>query len=356
MTVSEPSAPIGSRVHVLLESPIDGRAFVVVQGKQLYEAIPVDIRDGQATLELDVRPGWYPNVWIEATAVYAVDPGKRQVHPFSSTAVANLKVTDPARGLTVEFPDLPEEARPLEPVTITIATRDAYGLPVDAAVTLAAVDEGIHAITGYRTPDPFAWFGRTRRPDLNLAHYYDMVAQPWEAPAAGGDGAIGTEHLGRLGTRWIETVALWSGEVRTGADGLTSVTLQLPEFNGQLRLVAVASNARANGSTSERLYVRRPWMLQTSLPRFLLPGDTATVLGTVYNTTGTSGTVDLTLATSGTLTAIDPTTASRWITVGAPGEATERFRDHGGEIGRSGLTGLDREIARRAAIRSIRCI
>ena len=323
--LDEPERKIGEMAHVRLQSPFDGKGLVVVQGRGYFSAVPCEVRGGTASVELTVRPEWFPNVWIEATVIHAVDPAKRQVYPFSSSDVVNLKVSDPARVIQVEFPGLPDEVRPDQPVTLTVATRDSAGKPIDAVVTLAAVDEGIHAITRYKTPDPVDWFGRPLRPDMRYAHYYDEIVRPWEAPAPGGDEGGGGRRLGRLGQNWIQTVALWTDEVHTGPDGATSVTLNVPEFNGQLRLVAVAATGTATGSASARLFVRRPWMLQTSLPRFLLPGDKAQALATIYNTTPTSGTAALELSTSGTLTLAGDETATRTLDVGPSGEATSRF-------------------------------
>ena len=62
------------------------------------------------------------------------------------------------------------------------------------------------------------------------------------------------------------------GVVKTSAEGKASITLSLPEFAGQLRLVAVGSSKTASG-TGAGSFVRRPFILRTSVPRFLLPGD-----------------------------------------------------------------------------------
>ena len=297
----------GETARIYLESPFDGQGLVVVQGEGIYLAKPVEIRDQRASLDIPVSADWYPNVWIKASVVHAIDENQQQVYPISSIAMTELRVLEPKRKIVVDLPDLPEETRPGPGLTIQVRTQTPDGRPTAAEVTLAAVDEGIHSITGYRNPDPLDWFGRTRRPALGYAQYYDRIARRWEEPEPGGDGSvggIGGERLGRLGMNWIKSVALWSGVVRTGEDGVTTVTLDIPEFSGQLRVVAVAVNRNATGMTAKRLFVRRPWMLRTSMPRFMLPGDAAQCLATVYNNSPATCTARLNVATSGTL-AID---------------------------------------------------
>ncbi len=308
LKLDRPEVTAGQPARLRIESAFDGEGVIAIQGEHIFKFVPVAIKGGSATVDLPTEPAYAPNVWIEVTVVHAVEKGRAQVYPFSSFAALPLTVRDPARRIDVGLPRLPAEVRPGAQVPVAIQLRDSRGRPAAAEVTLAAVDEGIHLITGYKTPDPAGWFARLRRPDFNRAHYYDKIAPDFDAPAPGGDGELGGERLGRPARTWIKTVALWSGRLTAGADGMASATLDIPEaFNGQLRLVAVAADAKACGAAEGKLFVRRPWMLQTSLPRFLLPGDRATALATVYNTTDATGTVRLSIATSGTLAMAEAT-------------------------------------------------
>ena len=315
---------VGQSARLSLDAPFDGQGLVVVQGGSIWQAIPVQIRNGHGVAEIPVKAEWYPNVWIEATVIHAIKDEREQVYPISSFAMTGLKVLDPKRQIVVDLPGLPEEVRPGKPFSVQIQTTSLDGKPVAAEVTLAAVDEGIHAITGYRNPDPLAWFGRSRRPDFRYANYYDRIFRRWEEPTAGGDGDVG-HRLGRLGTNWIKTVALWSGAVRTGADGRASITLDLPEFNGELRLVAVAANQTATGMAGKPLLVRRPWIMQTNMPRFMLPDDRAQCVATVYNNSPSTCTAWLTVATSGTLSLDGATSGPEKAVLAPQGEAVWRL-------------------------------
>lgn len=303
-----PEVTVGQPARLRIESAFDGKGVIAIQGEHIFKFVPVEIRSGSATVDLPTEQMYAPNVWLEVTVIHAVEKGRAQVYPFSSFAALPLMVRDPARRIDVGLPNLPTEVRPGTKLPVAIRMRDDKGRPAAAEVTLAAVDEGIHLITGYKAPDPTGWFGRLRRPDFQRAHYYDKIAPDFDAPAPGGDGELGGERLGRPSRTWIKTVALWSGRLTAGADGMASATLDIPEyFNGQLRLVAVAADSHASGAAEGKLFVRRPWMLQTSLPRFMLPGDQAAALATVYNTTDATGTVRLSIMTSGTLNAAEAT-------------------------------------------------
>jgi uncharacterized protein YfaS (alpha-2-macroglobulin family) len=311
----------GQTAQIRVESPFDGKALVVVQGNSIRRMIPVDVAQGVGTASYLVQEDDYPNVWVEATVVHAIEKNHSQIYPFSSFAMVNLKVQAPTRELKVTMPKLPVEVRPLGKRSIDLLVTDSQGKPVASEVTLAAVDEGIHSIKGYVNPDPVAYFSRSRRPDFRRAHYYDQVAYDFTEPAPGGDqdATPSSSYLGRADTNWIKAVALWSGVVQTSATGQAHIEFDVPEFNGQLRLVAVACNEKAAGSTASSLFVRRPFILQTNMPRFFLPSDRANCRAVLYNNTTETCHARVNWTASGALT---ETNGSMELDIAPNGEGT----------------------------------
>ena len=311
---------IGDVAQVRIESPFDGKGLVVVQAGEIQRMTPVEITDGVGTLPILIGDEQFPNAWVEVTVVHGVQEGRQQVYPFSSFATANLKVADKNRRVDIAFPTLPEEIRPAAETQFEVMTTDGDGNPVAAEVTLAAVDEGIHTIKGYRNPDPFAWLCRSRRPDYRRAHYYDKVAYDFEKPEPGGDlDALLGKRAAAIGENWIKPVALWSGVVRTDETGRATVAMNVPEFTGQLRLVAVACTDKALGSQSGNVFVRRPYMMRTSMPRFLLPGDTLACRAVVFNHTDAPCTAEVNWTATG---ALDARQGKKELSVDPHGEAT----------------------------------
>ncbi len=290
----------GDDATLLVESPFDGRGIVVVQGETIHEMIPFEIENNRAELRIPVKAETVPNLWLEVTALHEVKTDRASVYPFSSFAMTPLVIENTSRKLAVSFPDLPEEIRPLTESRFDLLVQDASGAPVEAELTFAAVDEGIHAITQYETPDPYGFFSRPRRADHRRAHYYDKVAYTFDKTEFGGGVQI-AKRAQAIGENWIKPLALWSGVVQTDADGKATVAFSLPEFSGQLRLVAVACTPTASGSSDENIFVRRPFVLRTSMPRFLLPGDAADCAVALFNTTGQPARATVTWTTSGPL-------------------------------------------------------
>ncbi len=286
---------VGDTAVVRIEAPFDGTALVALQGERINELTPIQLEDGVGSIEVPLTKNDYPNIWVEATVIHQIEPGAASTHPYSSFAMTPLRVDDPQRALRVDLLNAPDEIRPNTEIRLEIETRSADAAPVEAEVTVALVDEGIHAITHYDSPDPLAWLGRQRKPDFNRSHYYDRITFNPERIEPGGDAmrsALAKRATSNL-ENWIKPLALWSGVTRTGKDGRATVTYTAPQFTGSLRLVVVANNDAATGAQSTNVLVRQPYLVRASLPRFLLPGDQAQSRMVMFNHSGEARQVKL---------------------------------------------------------------
>lgn len=274
MVPDKPGYTLGETATVRVESPFDGNAIVIVQGAGIERAITVPILNGSGVLTMPLEAKHVPNVWLEATVIHPVEPGAPLTYPYASFAMVNIPVADPAKALSINFASLPEIMRPASQLDVSLTVAGPDGVPAASEVTLALVDEGIHQILQYENPDPVSWFQRSRRPVYRRAHYYDQVAYDFQAAKIGGDELLRKRIDTTVGDSWIKPLALWSGVVNTDATGTATVSMNIPEFSGKVRLVAVATTGDRAGSQVANVTIRRNVILRTSLPRFVAPGDT----------------------------------------------------------------------------------
>jgi uncharacterized protein YfaS (alpha-2-macroglobulin family) len=225
----------------------------------------------------------------------------RATDPVRAIGTAWIGI-DPAPhklGIRIAAPALTLPRGTLAP-TITLS-----GLPTSdhAFVTLSAVDEGILQLTRFTTPDPLAYLYGKQAFGLDIRDDYGRLLADQSAAGRlrqGGDGGI--QAAPELPVTSTKIVSLYAGPVDVGADGTAHVTLDVPDFEGQIRLMAVAWSAHAVGSAESDVIVRDPVIVDVALPRFLAPGDAADLALSVADTDGAPGTYHLALGATGPVT------------------------------------------------------
>ncbi|TGV64738.1 hypothetical protein EN801_045780, partial [Mesorhizobium sp. M00.F.Ca.ET.158.01.1.1] len=94
-------------------------------------------------------------------------------------------------------------------------------------------------------------------------------------------------------------VAFFSGIVQLDADGKARIDFDIPQFNGTVRVMAVAWTKEAIGHAQSDVIVRDPVVITAGLPRFLAPGDNAVMRLDVADTDGPAGDYALSIDTTG---------------------------------------------------------
>ncbi len=286
----------GEVVPVNVEVPFDGKAIMVVQGDKVWDIKVTDIVSGKGGFNFEVKEEFFPNVWVGVSAIH-VPTKEETISPYSTFSFTRVDVEIPERRLNIAMANIPEQVKPQSSVEFDIQTTDSKGNPVPSELTVAVVDEGIHSILGYTLPNPYDWFGRPRYSPIRRVHYYENVAYDYDPLSPAGDMIARQLSAGKpeIGETWIKPLALWSGTIKTDDKGFTKVSFTFPEFNGTVRIVVVGVNKDLVGSAENKMFVRRPCVIQTHLPRFLRPQDKAIIFGRGLNSLEKPLDVNLTL-------------------------------------------------------------
>ena len=83
----------------------------------------------------------------------------------------------------------------------------------------------------------------------------------------------------------VKVVSYWSGIKKANSSGEAEFEFDVPQFSGELRLMAVSYKGESFGAADNTMTVADPIVISTALPRFLSPGDTVNVPVTLSNTT-----------------------------------------------------------------------
>ena len=259
------------------------------------------MKNNTASLELNVDEEFLPNVYVSATLFRKV---KESTIPLLvGHGFAPLLVEKKTNKLAVTIA-APEKIRPRtkQSVTITIPGEK------NVFVTLAAVDEGILQLKDYRTPNPYSYFYTKKALEMETFDFFrDLLPEPdkkQKSATGGSDEQASAKRLNPVVAQRFKPVALWSGIVRTNGDGEALVILDVPEFSGELRLMALAYKGGRFGSAEKPMKVADPIVVTPALPRFASSNDIITMPITAFNTTDKAVKVKFSISTEGPLVAL----------------------------------------------------
>ena len=286
------SVRVGEKAVAKLSAPFRGRALLTVETDHVVVAEWRKLEPGETTWSFAVS-SFAPNVYVSAFLVK--DPHLESQEAYlpdrafgvASAAVEPVEFTAPLRL------EVAPEVRSSSELRVRL---DAGKLEGTSFAVVAAVDEGILQLTRMKSPDPLASIFAKRALGVDTFETVGWtLLVPPQGPtrSSGGDAAAGG-LAGRV--QPVKPVALWSGVVPLGADGKAEVRFQVPQYRGQLRVMAVTAGPRRMGRASADVTVKDPLVLQATLPRFITHGDTAQVPVFVTNLSGAPQDVKVTLA------------------------------------------------------------
>ena len=297
VTLDQPRYQAGATAKVFIRAPFAGEVLLNVIGDRLWSSKTLTVPAEGATVELAIPAEWGPGVYVAATAFRAAGPAGQR-GPGRAIGVAWLGLDPAPRTLNVAL-TAPIEWKPRQTVEARVAVTGLDG-GQPAYVTVAAVDEGILQLTDFASPDPVRHFLGKRRLGMQLLDLYGKLIEPGGRPGqlkVGGD--ADSRQLDASGVRTVETVALFSGPVALDANGEAKIPLTLPDFNGQLRLMAVAWDRNRLGRAETAPLVRDPLVARVYLPRFLAPEDESQVRVTAQNLSAPPGAYRVRLTADG---------------------------------------------------------
>lgn len=288
----------GENARLRIEAPFAGEALIAIATDRIVSTQSVQVPAGGATVEIPVKAEWGAGAYALVTAWRPLAaPAERT--PTRAIGATWLGLNPALRTLAVQI-GTPEKVTPRQRIEVPIKVSNLQA-GQEAFVTLAAVDEGILQLTRYKTPNPAEYYFGKRRLGVSMRDDYgrllDTRADELGRIRAGGDAG----EIGGLDIVPTRTVALFSGPVKLDDKGEAKIAFDIPDFVGQLRLMAVAYEKNRVGSGEQRLFVRDAVTADVVLPRFLAPKDLGRVALSLHNVDGQAGDYRVTLTATGSI-------------------------------------------------------
>lgn len=290
----------GEKAKVLFKTPFSGRMLVTMETDHVVSYQYLTVENRSASFDFPLSAAHLPNVYISATLIKphsSSDIPLTVAHGFKS-----IKVDEKSRKMDVQIT-----------ASKTSRSRTKQKVKINAApgsyVTLAAVDNGVLQVSNMQTPDPYNYFYQKKELGVAAFDLYPLLFPELRArlSSTGGDGADMEKRNNPMPNKRIKIVSYWSGVQKANGSGEANFEFEVPQFSGEIRLMAVAYKDERFGAGETNMTVADPVVISTGLPRFLSPGDTILVPVTLSNTTKNASIAKVTIKVSGPLQVVGVT-------------------------------------------------
>ncbi len=286
MVLSKKDYAPGEDIEIAVRAPYAGSGLITIERDHVYAHAWFHAATTSTVQKIKVPADFEGNGYISVQ--YLRDPSSSEIFMSPlSYGVVPFSVNRDARrdALTVDSPNL---VKPGDRLDLKVST----GTP--ARVAVFAVDEGILQVARYKLGDPLDHFFQKRMLEVSTAQILDLVLPEFAklaamaAPGGDADGLLG-RNLNPFRKKHAPPVAYWSGLV--DVKDSTTLSWKVPEeFNGRLRVMAVAVAKDRIGVFTGGTTVRGDFVLSPNVPNFVAPGDEFDVsVGVANNLTGLGG-------------------------------------------------------------------
>ncbi|MEA3456891.1 MAG: YARHG domain-containing protein [Campylobacterota bacterium] len=279
VAIDKKSYHIGDQIRVNITPKFSGPVLVSVANHTIIETKTIQAVAGEEQeVTFTVNDNWGSSAYILATAFRAQS---KKLGANRAIGLAHLTIINPKQMLNLTL-EHPQRVKSSEPVKVNISAKEAAGKKV--YFTLAAVDDGVLRLTNYQAPDPKKYFFGQQKLGIEIRDIYADLIKAMGAHAQFNVGAgdeLEDAIQDAVTANKRKVVAIMTQALTFDKDGKAEVVFDIPDYQGSLKLMAVAWSENAVGSQSSDMVVKDSISPEIYMPRFLSVGDRVNSLLTV---------------------------------------------------------------------------
>ena len=271
---------VGDQMSISFPSAEGAHALVnICRGGSIVRTIVTDCKKGTTQMSVDITEEMLPNAYVVVNLIqpYANSANDNPIRLYGVTPVT---VTSAKSHITPQI-SCADAARPLQKMSVTVNEKD--GRPM--TYTLAVVDEGLLDLTRFKTPNAWGLFNAREAFGLKIWDLYRDVAGAFggrieQLFSIGGDEGLnnGPKAIVNRFTPMVH----FSGSYTIGQGEKKTHSIDIPNYNGRVRVMVVATDGQAAGNAEKSVKVSKPLMLLGTMPRQIGVGDKSTVSATIF--------------------------------------------------------------------------
>lgn len=273
----------GDEIKIGIKSPLSGRMILTIEDSRLLDYKVIDLKNNTATLNLQVPYGVNDSFYIKAYVIRSTGEDNKIV-PFRAFGKKFIKVDKSIHKAKVDFTIKPRYFSKSK-ATFNIESNIKEGYLI-----LSIVDKGILNIVGQVPPKPFDFFLTKEYETSSIYDFYDnLIAYIHKKVDKYGSGVAlhlkMKKHLPPNSlNRRVKPFSFYSKRVKL-INGRATISVDIPNFNGKARVVAIVVNKDKIGATSKDILIKDNVIVKPTFPRFMSKGDILKVPVRIFNTT-----------------------------------------------------------------------
>ena len=296
----------GEDIRITIPSSAGSRAVVSVQtGSTVLLVKEFKCEANQTTFTIQATEEMQPNAYLFVSLLQPHGATANDM-PIRMFGVVPFTVISEESHLHPQLATA-KEWKPESTCQVTVSEQNGRAM----SYTLAVVDEGLLDLTRFQTPDPWKTFYAREALGVDTWDLYNYILGAYggrieQLFSIGGDDALNKGPKAVVNrfapvVKFIGPFQLKKGERKTHQ-------IDIPNYNGRVRVMAVATNGESFGHTEQSVMVRKPVMLLGTLPRVVGTNEEIVIPATVFATEDNVGDVAVSLQCSADVEMVGETT------------------------------------------------
>ena len=272
---------VGDKVKVKVPTGKTGRALITIEkGGTIVSEFRRESNDGSNVFTFTATEDMVPNIYVSVSMVQPHANTSNDL-PMRMYGIVPIKIENPKAKLEPKIATAPKW-QPDSDVQIKVS--EAKGRSM--AYTIAIVDDGLLDLTHFRTPSPYDALNAKEALSVKTWDVYDYILGAFNGDnerilAIGGDDEKVDNEKANSANRF-KPVVLHLGPFELKKGRTATHTFHFPNYVGSVRAMVVAVGDEAYGNADVTVPVRKPLMVQPTLPRVLGSGEQVVLPVTVF--------------------------------------------------------------------------
>lgn len=295
LTTDKATYTTGETIKLTIDAPFAGNLTLMMEGSELLYSKNIDVKQGKNSISIPMEKNW-----------------NRHDLYLSGLLLSKTKQDEVVRSLGLVPIHLNRLDRKLEPklsfdavalpdrkTTVKIEVPNASSKE-QLYATVSVTDQGILNMIPVASESIFDAFFKHRKYQIDIIDYYNRLfkrgAYSMLVPKFGGDGEVqGDDSVGDNMTE-MKTVSLMSSLIALDDKGRGEVTFDLPDFNGEAKVVVKVFSKERVGEFDQQMTIRAPIIADVITPKFVRVGDDTNLSLSLHNMSGKNDDVKVTIS------------------------------------------------------------